>query len=167
MKNEDDENQVVVNRDFTRSEFLKGVSFTVAGLTGLGTLGACSPIKTDVDTPRSTSAEDANADSDTAEIGLADSFDASNARYDVDVVVGSGAAGMSAAVEAANQGGSVLLIERGATFGGSTAFAEGICAFKSKYQTELLRVPPPNSLIRARGAEGRGFNWHFLSPLSR
>jgi fumarate reductase flavoprotein subunit len=45
--------------------------------------------------------------------------------YDV-VVIGAGGAGMSAALEAANAGASVALLEAGARIGGSTALAGGL-----------------------------------------
>src|SRR5690348_2567924 len=46
--------------------------------------------------------------------------EAANATYDV-VVVGAGAAGMTAALTAAKRGLSVLVVEKAATFGGSAA----------------------------------------------
>ncbi|MEC7763426.1 MAG: FAD-dependent oxidoreductase [Pseudomonadota bacterium] len=45
--------------------------------------------------------------------------------YDV-IVIGGGGAGMSAAVEAANQGARVLIVEAGDSLGGSTALSGGV-----------------------------------------
>ncbi|WP_404802786.1 FAD-dependent oxidoreductase [Loigolactobacillus backii] len=53
--------------------------------------------------------------------------------YDV-VVVGTGAAGMSAAIEAAQKGASVLLVEKGRHPGGSSNYTEGLFAVDSYLQ---------------------------------
>lgn len=55
--------------------------------------------------------------------------------YDV-VVVGTGAAGTSAALEAAQKGASVLLLEKGKTTGGSSNYTEGLFAVDSYLQKE-------------------------------
>lgn len=50
------------------------------------------------------------------------------ANIDVDVIVlGAGAAGMTAALVAANEGLSVLLVEKSEVLGGSTAYSGGVC----------------------------------------
>lgn len=56
-----------------------------------------------------------------------------DAEYDV-VVVGSGASGLSAAVQAAHNGLRVALLEKMDHIGGSSAFAEGHAAFESDEQ---------------------------------
>lgn len=61
---------------------------------------------------------------------MAEEFDAT---YDV-VVVGGGAAGLSAAVQAAKNGLTCALIEKEPQLGGSSAFAEGHAAFESDEQ---------------------------------
>jgi fumarate reductase flavoprotein subunit len=133
MNKQEIERQSNVDCGLTRREILKGSSLALAGLAAFGAIGGCAP--SDAGSPSTdTSAESQNSGSK-ADIGLEETLDLSTAKYDVDVVVvGSGAGGMSAALEAATQGGKVLLVERGETFGGSTAFAEGICGFRSKYQ---------------------------------
>lgn len=55
--------------------------------------------------------------------------------YDV-VVVGTGAAGTSAALEAAQNGASVLLLEKGKSTGGSSNYTEGLFAVDSYLQKE-------------------------------
>ncbi|WEV39905.1 FAD-dependent oxidoreductase [Lactobacillus sp. ESL0681] len=55
--------------------------------------------------------------------------------YDI-VVVGTGAAGVSAALEAAQRGAKVLLLEKGRTTGGSTNYTEGLFAVDSYLQKE-------------------------------
>ncbi|MFC6253777.1 FAD-dependent oxidoreductase [Secundilactobacillus hailunensis] len=55
--------------------------------------------------------------------------------YDV-VVVGTGAAGTSAALEASQKGAKVLLLEKGRTTGGSSNYTEGLFAVDSYLQKE-------------------------------
>ncbi|WP_316670991.1 FAD-dependent oxidoreductase [uncultured Propionibacterium sp.] len=56
-----------------------------------------------------------------------------DAEYDV-VVIGSGASGLSAALQAVNNGQSVAVLEKEARTGGSSSFAEGHAAFESDEQ---------------------------------
>jgi 3-oxosteroid 1-dehydrogenase len=71
------------------------------------------------------------------------------------VVVGSGAAGTAAAATAANEGAQVLVLERAAEIGGTTALA-GCGAWV-----------PNNSLMRAEGAiDPRGPALRFMTSLS-
>lgn len=58
-----------------------------------------------------------------------------DAEYDV-VVVGSGASGLSTAVEAAHNGLQVAVLEKMDHIGGSSAFAEGHAAFESDEQAK-------------------------------
>lgn len=53
------------------------------------------------------------------------------------VVVGSGASGLCAAVEAAEQGATVVMLEKNNMRGGSTQFAEGVFGIGSKMQKEM------------------------------
>ncbi|KRK35101.1 FAD-dependent oxidoreductase [Loigolactobacillus bifermentans] len=56
-------------------------------------------------------------------------------RYDI-VVVGTGAAGTSAALEATQQGATVLLLEKGRHTGGSSNYTEGLFAVDSYLQKQ-------------------------------
>jgi len=106
--------------EITRGEFLRGTAAGVAGFAALGVLGGCT-------------SESANEDQTAVETLSLD-----DATYDVDVVVvGSGAAGMSAAVEAAAGGANVLLIEASSRLGGTTMFAEGILGVSTPIQQKL------------------------------
>ncbi len=64
------------------------------------------------------------------------------------VVVGSGMAGMSAAIEAASQGAKVILLEKQSVLGGSTNFAEGIFGCESPIQKELGITVNQQELLR-------------------
>lgn len=88
--------------------------------------------------PRAAMAQEQSQDDDLlAGVGVEEGADLSGARYDVDVVIaGSGAAGVSAAVEAGELGLSALLVEASGVFGGSTAFAEGVLGMNTRYQQE-------------------------------
>ncbi len=64
------------------------------------------------------------------------------------VVVGAGGAGMSAAIEAADKGAKVILLEKGSKAGGSTSFTEGAFAINSVIQQEQgIEVPIEEVLI--------------------
>lgn len=67
----------------------------------------------------------------------------SDCAYDVDVLVcGSGTAGVSCAIEAANAGLSVLMVEAASDFGGASCGAEGIIALHSSFLDELEDFTP-------------------------
>lgn len=71
-------------------------------------------------------------------VGVETGTDLSDARYDVDILIaGSGCAGSCCAVEACDQGLSVLMCEAASFFGGTTCATEGGCALNSKYLDEL------------------------------
>lgn len=65
------------------------------------------------------------------------------AAYEVDVLVcGSGTAGVSCAIESADAGLSVLMVEGAPVFGGSSCGAEGIIALHSDFLDELENFTP-------------------------
>ncbi|MCR4435515.1 MAG: FAD-dependent oxidoreductase [Clostridiales bacterium] len=64
------------------------------------------------------------------------------------VVVGSGMAGMSAAIEAASQGAKVILLEKMGVLGGSTNHAEGMFASESPLQKKLGITVNTEELLR-------------------
>lgn len=71
-------------------------------------------------------------------VGAESGTDLSDARYDVDLlVVGSGCAGVSAAVEGADQGLTVLMCEASPFFGGTTTATEGMLGLNTKYLDKL------------------------------
>ena len=56
------------------------------------------------------------------------------------VVVGAGSAGLTAAVQAAEKGAKVILLEKNPFIGGNSQHAEGLFAVESEY-TRLRRDP--------------------------
>ena len=64
--------------------------------------------------------------------------------YDL-VVVGGGASGKSAALEAARAGKSVVILEKMPETGGLSMFAEGTAAFESSEQKKLGKPAPSRS----------------------
>lgn len=110
----------------SRRSFLKGASISAVGLFGAATLGGCSP----------KSANDDTIDSTGKSIGNT----AQNAEGPWDeetdiVVVGSGAAGVTAALAAVNAGAKVVMVDKGETLGGISSVCEQYCAFDSSLHT--------------------------------
>lgn len=129
-----------------RRTFVKG-----AGLVGLSALASCAFAGCAPGSEgKAGSSEEATGQSGEIEttknthdlIGLADSdidlgdIEASETR-DVDVVVvGSGMAGMSATLAAAEAGMSVICLEKRSALGGTSAAAEGMFGLRSQYQLD-------------------------------
>jgi fumarate reductase flavoprotein subunit len=114
----------------TRRKFLQDAAIGVAGIAAVEITG-CAPKVTSSEAETSPS----EAQNTTQAPRAIDLPDIANATYDVDIViVGSGAAGMSAAVEAGSQGLKAIVLEVNPALGGNANFAEGIFGFHSKYQ---------------------------------
>lgn len=109
--------------NISRRAFLAGS--LVAGTGIVGGLAGCAP---------STQAENEAANSDEGQ-GVVQHNPASSETFDV-VVVGSGTAGTCAALRAAEQGLSVVCLEKNSSLGGTSVFAEGLCGIGSHYQSE-------------------------------
>ena len=76
-----------------------------------------------------------------AVIGIGPAFAAADKTMTADiVVVGAGSAGLAAAVQAAEKGAKVILLEKNAFVGGNSQHAEGLFAVESEYQR--LRSDP-------------------------
>lgn len=107
----------------TRRQMLAGLSLGAAGLA-VGMTGCANQ---DAQMP-STSERGENE---------APSLKEPTETIDVDIaVVGSGMGGMSAAVTAAEEGASVVVLEKQSILGGSTNFAEGVFGMGSQLQKE-------------------------------
>ena len=65
------------------------------------------------------------------------------------VIAGAGASGLTAAVEAAENGARVIVLEKAARLGGSCQFAEGVFAAGSSIQKEMGIEGDPKSLLVA------------------
>lgn len=84
-----------------------------------------------------------------AVIGINPSFAAQKTITTDIVVVGAGSAGLSAAVQAAEKGAKVVLLEKNAFVGGNSQHAEGLFAVESEYQR--LRSDPQTREDAFRG----------------
>lgn len=114
----------------SRKQFLTGSLALAGGAAALGVAGCSSPTQ---GSQTSTQSGETSAAQ-----GLETSMSLDDARYDVDVcIIGCGAAGMAATIEAANAGLDTLLIEASSTLGGTTQFAEGILGLNTPIQQAL------------------------------
>lgn len=118
----------------SRREFLYAAA-ALGGAMFAGSLAACSPQGRSAD-GESMKSEAGGASPAAQEYQVSD-------RLSCDVVVvGGGISGLSAAVEAAQQGGSVILVEKQSKVGGNSRFAEGPFAVNSPMQKEAgIEVP--------------------------
>lgn len=113
----------------TRSQFLKGALAGVAGVGAMGLAGCASNAQ-----PTSVPETGVEAGSDLFSNGTIEGApDNPTAQGDI-IVVGAGAAGMAAAVTAAEEGMNVILVEANAAAGGTTQFAEGIAGVATDIQ---------------------------------
>ena len=64
------------------------------------------------------------------------------------VIIGAGGAGLAAAVEAADNGARVVLLEKRRTTGGNSMFAEGLFAAESPTQKRLKIEAPRDNLFK-------------------
>lgn len=132
----------------TRKEFLKGAAVTAAGIGMVGVTG-CSP-KTS--TPISGAENDSAENIPSTTNQLEDTINPVGT-YDCDLcVVGCGVSGLAACVSAAEQGVSVIGLEKSGSTGGGGRGTEGVFAVGSKMQEELgITVKPAEVLSREMG----------------
>lgn len=109
----------------TRRKFLAGIALGGTGALAAGMTGCAAKTQ---DAELSSGSKDVSADriKHTPE---------STETCDI-VVVGSGTAGMSAAVRAAQLGAKVVMLEKNAFFGGSSGYAEGVGGVNSYMHEE-------------------------------
>lgn len=120
-----------MGQNITRRSFMSGAALAGAGAFAFSLAGcAQSPKKTSSETE---SKEAAHAPKSTESCDI--------------VVVGTGTAGMCAAVRAAELGASVICLEKNASVGGSSAAAEGIGGVGSYLQKELEIEIDTNSVF--------------------
>lgn len=116
----------------SRRSFLAsaGVLAAGAGAASFG-LAGCSPSSSSGDDGATSGASGAQGDSEFT-------MQSADSTVEADViVVGGGMGGLSAALEASDQGAHVVLIEAGSDVGGGTAYAEGMFGAGTKMQEEL------------------------------
>lgn len=101
--------------EITRRDFLKNTAIGAAGVASIGLLGACAGSK--------------ETDNDNSK-GKVTHNPVRTEKCDL-VVVGSGTAGLCAAVRAAELGASVILLEKLSSIGGTSVFTEGLAGINS------------------------------------
>lgn len=134
------ENAAEERSAYSRRDFLKGGAVLGAMAVGATALAGCAPAGSG-SAGGAVSADAASAASslpDAEPIAPVDVPDAWSAEYDV-VVVGTGGGGLAAALHAAENGLSVVAIEKSSTFGGATKHASGWLniAGNSRKQNEM------------------------------
>lgn len=107
-------------KGISRRDFLKGAAAGAVGVAAVGVLGGCSP-------------SESNSDE-------AKSYNVSETKSADIVVVGSGASGICATVQAAELGAQVILLESNSVLGGNGILTEGMFAIGSSLQKHLVLV---------------------------
>lgn len=108
--------------ELSRRSFLSGSLIAGAGVLAAGAVGCSS----------GTSKSDSSSQSDSGTEAITHN-PSSTEQCDV-VVVGSGTAGSSAALRAAELGAHVICVEKNSGLGGTSVFAEGFCGINSDFQ---------------------------------
>lgn len=146
------ESRGTVPMNLTRRGFMSGAA--ALGVALAGGLVACSP-----DGANSGSSSKSDAAEPRADAPAPETIDET---VDIDiVVVGAGISGLSAAVQASENGNTVLVLEKAAAAGGNGAGTEGIFAVGSSLQkeqgieidaVEIIRTELEESQWRSSGA---------------
>ncbi len=120
----------------SRRNFMKGAAvFGAATASVAGLMGCSSGNASPTITPAGNTTETPVDNTGLFTSGIETNLSLVDAAYDVDVViVGGGAAGMSACVEAVNNGLNTLLVEVNSKVGDTTQFAEGIAGVATEIQ---------------------------------
>lgn len=117
-------------KSYSRRTFITGVGAGMAALGGAALLGGCTP-KTE-----------ANA--------VSNSNDTWDEETDV-VVVGGGALGLAAAIEAQNGGAKVVLLEKTAMLGGDCVLSKGIVLGSGSETDKKIGIDVPIEDVEAEG----------------
>ena len=122
-----------MSKSISRRSFLKGAAATVAGVAAMGPLAGLTGFETKA------SAEETEKAVDSIYASLPygkQTFDVKKTlEYDI-IVVGTGPSGMCAAMEAADQGVKVAVVEKQVRFGGMAFGTEGAFGLNSRMQKE-------------------------------
>jgi fumarate reductase flavoprotein subunit len=120
----------------SRRGFVSGLTLGALALTG--GLAACAPKSSTTDGSDGSQGDDTSANpAQTAPENIAETLD-------VDIaVVGAGASGLACAVQAAQSGNKVIVLEKGAWVGGNSVGTEGVFAVGSSLQRDLgIHIDP-------------------------
>lgn len=121
----------------SRRNFLKGVAAGALGVTATGVLSACNSAQSEPN-PAVSSESAAESRVEAAEVETTGYESKVTRTIETDyVVVGSGMTGMTSAVEAADLGVSVIVLEKNGAVGGSSKVVEGMFGLYTKPQEEL------------------------------
>ena len=138
-----------MSKEISRKDFLKGAAATAAGLGVIGMTG-CKPATVATTTPSNENVPDENTT-----VVAEQPVDNINpvGTYECDVcVVGCGVSGLAACVSAAQQGLSVIGLEKTGSTGGGGRGTEGVFAVGSQMQQDLgITVEPAEVLSREMG----------------
>lgn len=127
----------------SRRSFLKGTAAGAVGITSLGVLSACSKGAENVPVSSSAQSTSQAASEPTSTASASGTEFHADEILEADAaVIGSGISGMSAAVQMAQSGLKVILVEKEAAIGGTLVGTEGIYGGGSKFQKEQTGASP-------------------------
>ena len=141
---------------FSRRSFLVGAGASAVALAGFG-LAGCAPKETAAEEAKegSTSGEDApskaSSKTDTVQDAMATPAEKTESKEADIVVIGSGIAGMSAAVQAARQGAKVIVLEKHNATGGDSSICSGnfyCCGSKKQDELGLTNYGTPEEIAQ-------------------
>lgn len=137
----------------SRRGFLSGAALGATALAASGMIGCSSG--NNAESVKESGANNASEKLEPTEI------------LDCDIaVIGAGISGLACAVQASENGSSVIVLEKGSTAGGNGAGTEGVFAVGSKYQKEQGIDIDPVDIVRTELAESQwrssGALWYDL-----
>lgn len=124
----------------SRRGFLTGAAAGIIGIGATGLVTACTPKSGNGNAHEPDVKDDVDSKQETLTPTKTEDFDV--------VVVGGGAGGLSASIQAAQLGANVVLLEKETATGGSSQFTQGLYATNSHFQQELGLDYTPSSVLQ-------------------